>query len=107
MIEKHHIVFKSQGGLDFEMNYKYLTSEEHRGDNGPHKCRKTDLAYKKELQRKLQKALTQKYYSVRDLIEILDLKEKQANRAFRRIEGPKGIKRKDAIKKLMGDRFYL
>ena len=107
MIEKHHIIFKSQQGLDFEMNYKYLTSEEHRGNNGPHMCRKTDLAYKKEMQKNLEKTLIQKYYTTKDLIEILGLKERQANKAFRKIEGPRGIKRKDAIKKLMGDRFYL
>lgn len=31
MLEKHNIVFKSQGGIDFELNYKYLYSEDHRG----------------------------------------------------------------------------
>ena len=44
------VIFKSQGGLDFELNYKRLTPEQHRGDLGPHKCRKTDLRYKRELQ---------------------------------------------------------
>lgn len=49
MLEKHHIVFKSQMGLDFELNYKYLTSEDHRGNEGPHKNREKNLEYKREL----------------------------------------------------------
>lgn len=41
-IEKHHIVFKSQGGLDFDLNYKYLDSNSHRGNLGPHKNKETE-----------------------------------------------------------------
>ena len=43
MLERHHIVYRSQGGLDFEMNYKYLDSNSHRGINGPHRNKETDL----------------------------------------------------------------
>lgn len=108
MIEKHHIVFKSQGGLDFELNYKYLTSEAHRGNKGPHKCRKTDLRYKRELQRKLEKILEKEFYTVEELIKILGLKEKQAYKAFKKInKHPQGMKREDIIYRLMGNRFYL
>ena len=108
MLEKHHIIFKSQGGLDFELNYKRLTPEQHRGSKGPHRCRKTDLRYKRELQRKLEKILTDEFYTVEELIKILGLKERQAYRAFRKIkQHEKGIKREDVIFRLMGNRFYL
>lgn len=108
MIEKHHIVFKSQGGLDFEFNYKYLTSEAHRGDLGPHKCRKTDLRYKRELQEKLEKVLHKDYYQIEELIKILGLKEKQAYKAFRKLQVyKKGYDTQDIIKRLMGGRSYL
>ena len=106
MFEKHHIIYKSQGGLDFELNYKYLTNKEHRGDKGPHKCRETDLRYKLELQEQLEKILTRKYYSVRDLVELLDLKEEQANKAFRKLLKVNGIAREDALRRLMGGRLY-
>jgi hypothetical protein len=108
MLEKHHITFKSQGGLDFELNYKRLTPEQHRGPKGPHRCRKTDLRYKRELQRKLENILTDEFYTVEELIEILGLKERQAYKAFRQVpKHGKGMKREDAIFRLMGNRFYL
>lgn len=106
MIERHHIIFRSQSGLDFELNYKYLTSEDHRGDKGPHKCRETDLKYKTELQTELETLLTQEYYNIKELIDILGLQEKQANKAFKKLMKVNGISREEVIKRLMGGRFY-
>lgn len=106
-LEKHHIVFKKQGGLDFELNYKRLSPEDHRGKYGPHKNRKVDLAYKIEMEAQLRKILTKEYYNIKELIDILGLKEKQANRAFRKLLRPNGIEREKVIYKLMGERFYL
>lgn len=100
------MIFKSQGGLDFELNYKYLTSEEHRGINGPHKCKETDLRYKRELQTKLENLLTKEYYNIKELIDILGLKEVQANRAFRKLLKVNGISREDALRRLLGGRLY-
>ena len=109
MLEKHHIVYRSQGGLDYELNYKYLTSEAHRGLNGPHRNRKTDLKYKRELQQKLEKVLDKEFYTVEELIELLGLKEQQAHKAFKKI--PKnpgmGMKREDVLRRLMGGKLYL
>lgn len=108
MIEKHHIIFKSQMGLDFELNYKYLTSEQHRGNDGPHKCRETDLRYKRELEQTLLDVLVDKYYTVEELIEILGLKGRQAYKAFKKVNKHcEGMKKEDVIFRLMGNRFYL
>ena len=52
-MHKHHIVFRSQGGLDFGLNLIELTQEEHEGDDGPHKNRVRDLELKKRLQNQL------------------------------------------------------
>ena len=102
------MIFKSQGGLDFELNYKRLPSKEHRGKEGPHRNRKTDLRYKKELQLELETILTDRFYTVEELINILGLRKQQAYRAFRKIEQHgKGMKRKDVIFRLLGNRFYL
>lgn len=100
------IIYKSQGGLDFELNYKYLTSEEHRGNKGPHLNKETDLKYKKELQKKLEELLTQEYYNIKELIDLLGLKEKQANRAFRKLLRVDGIDRLTVLKRLMGGMLY-
>lgn len=105
-IEKHHIVFKSQGGLDFDLNYKYLDSNSHRGNLGPHKNKETDLKYKLELQEKLEQLLTKDYYNIKELIDLLGLKEVQANKAFRKLLKVNGIEREDAIRRLLGGRFY-
>lgn len=106
-LEKHHIVFKSQGGLDFDLNYKYLSPEDHRGNYGPHLNRTIDLAYKAEMESKLRSVLKLKRYSINELIDILGLKEKQANKAFRKLLKVDGIEIEDIIFRLMGDRFYL
>lgn len=106
MLEKHHIVFRSQGGLDFELNYKRLNWEDHRGPNGPHMNRETDLKYKRELQRKLFEIFTDDYYTVNEIRKMLGLKKKQA-RVFRKLPyGPDGIKREDVIRRLMGGKLY-
>lgn len=107
-LEKHHIVYKSQGGLDFELNYKYLTSETHRGIKGPHRSRATDLKYKRELQSKLETILTDEYYTIEKITDILGLKVRQAQKAFRKVKKyEKGMKREDVIFRLMGNRNYL
>lgn len=33
--QRHHIVFRSQGGLDIPVNYKYLCPEHHTGNESP------------------------------------------------------------------------
>lgn len=108
MLEKHHIIFKSQGGLDFELNYKYLSSEDHRGNLGPHLNKKVDIIYKKELEQRLNEVLTKTHYTIEELISVLGLRDKQAYRAFRQVRKThKGIKKEDVIKRLLGGRYYL
>ena len=107
MLEKHHIIFKSSGGLDFDLNYKYLTANNHRGNNGPHMNRETNLRYKRELEEKLRQLFTRESYLLSEVIELLGLDIKQAQKAFKRLESVDGIEREDIIYKLLGDRYYL
>ena len=44
----HHIVHRSEGGLDFKLNYKYLCKKHHRSKIGPHRDKVVDLNYKLE-----------------------------------------------------------
>lgn len=106
-LEKHHIVFKSQGGLDFAWNYIFLTPEQHRGDEGPHKCRERDLELKRNMQKNLREILREEEYSLEEIISILGLKRRQAEKAFKRVQRTEGKYRTEhIIKRLMGGRFY-
>lgn len=105
--EKHHIVFKSQGGLDFDLNYKELCFEDHKGNKGPHNCRKVDLKYKVELQRKLESLLDKEYYTEDEVRKLLGLNKKQADMIFKRFKVySEGYKKDEIIRRLMGGRNY-
>lgn len=108
MLERHHIIFKSQGGLDFELNYKDLDPFMHRGDLGPHKDREVDLIYKRELEQNLRAVLPNKSYFIEEVIEILGLDKKQAYKAFKWTKRTsKGMDKEDIIFRLLGNRYYL
>lgn len=105
--ERHHIVFKSQGGLDFELNFKYLCFEHHKGNKSPHCCREIDLKYKVELERKLKKLLDKEFYTEDEIRQLLGLKKKQADKIFRRFRiYPEGYSRDEILRRLMGGRLY-
>lgn len=105
--ERHHIVYKSQGGLDFPLNYVYLCAEHHRGVNGPHKNRKVDLEYKLDMQRRIERILTNDYYKMKDFMELLHINKRQAKvitSDFRLYK--EGYKTIDIIKRIMGGKLY-
>lgn len=105
--ERHHIVYKSQGGLDFPLNYVYLCDEHHRGINGPHKNRKIDLKYKLAMQKKIEELLPNEYYKLKDLIRLLQINQRQAKSMTKNFKLYKeGYKTKDVIKRIMGGVFY-
>ena len=105
--QKHHIVFRSQGGLDYELNYAYLTVEQHIGEKGVHNNREYDLKLKKELQDKLFQIFTDETYTLDEIIDLLKLKRKQAEQAFKRVAYTgAGYASKDIVKRLMGGKFY-
>lgn len=105
--EKHHIIFKSEKGIEFTLNYIYLCSEHHRGKNGPHRNRKIDLTYKLQLQEKLGEILSKEYYSIDELTKLLELNNSQAKTIFKNFKSYKeGYRKTDIIKHLMGGRLY-
>ena len=106
-LEKHHIVFKSQGGLDFAWNYMFLTPEQHRGNEGPHRNRERDLELKRSMQKNLKGILREKDYTLEGIIKTLGLKRKQAEKAFKRVTCRGGkYKTEDIIRRLMGGKLY-
>ncbi len=103
----HHIVHRSEGGLDIELNYKYLCPSHHRGKNGPHHCKETDLKYKLELQNKLFLILEKEYYSFKELISKLNIPNNTLKRITKDLKMYKeGYKKTDVILKIMGGRQY-
>ena len=103
----HHIIHRSEGGLDIKINYKYLCEEHHRGKNGPHHCAEVDLKYKLELQEKLYKLLPKDFYTLRELNVILNLSLNASKRITKDLHLYKeGYKKEDIILSLMGGKLY-
>ena len=66
----HHIIHRSEGGFDIEINYKYLCALHHRGKNGPHQNQFVDLQYKIDMQIINKKNNIE--FSNNDLIKFFD-----------------------------------
>ena len=102
----HHIVHRSEGGLDIEINYKYLCNEHHRGKNGPHSI-EIDLKYKLELQKELLKLLNKNFYTIKELSNTLNFSLNVAKRITKDLRLYKeGYKKEDIILYLMGGTLY-
>ena len=103
-VERHHIVFRSQGGLDFELNYKYLCPEHHKGNN------RIDLIYKWQLQNRLFELFTESYYSIDEISKLLGCKITDLERRFKTLQpDPKTLchyPREKVVRVLMGGRLY-
>ena len=94
--------------MDFPLNYKYLTAEEHRGNKSPHMNREIDLQYKRELEEDLRLILIARYYSLDELIQILSLKPNEAYKAFKQVRDTGfGMDKEDIIFRLLGGKFYI
>jgi hypothetical protein len=106
--EKHHVVFRSQGGLDFELNYKYLCADHHKGNYSPHKNRYVDLCYKKQMQEKLFNIFVGDEYSVAEAAFLIDCKEKDVAKrlkaAPRTASG--NYESETIVRALMGGKLY-
>ena len=99
----HHIVHRSEGGFDIDINYKYLCAFHHRGKDGPHQNIFVDLQDKIEMQTKLYNILPKKYYSPKEISQILGLHNGSLKRLLKNLKRYKeGYKKEDIIFTLMG-----
>lgn len=107
-VERHHIVYRSQGGLDFELNYKDLCAEHHKGNYSPHMNRYVDLTYKRQLQEQLFSIFELPVYSVEEISKILGCKEKDLERRFKtaHINYNGYYDSETVVRVLMGGRLY-
>jgi hypothetical protein len=108
--EEHHIVFRSQASymVKVELNKKLLCPEHHKGNDGPHLNRKTDLKYKLELQKKLFELFSKDYYKAPEIKELLGLRELNMFSFIKILNpvGDKGFARLDIVMRCMGGKLY-
>lgn len=108
--EKHHIVFRSQQkALEHcKINIIELCGECHRGNTGPHKNRKKDLEYKKELQEILFEIFGDKEkYTEKEISMLLEISELATRRLVKTLN--RHIDKytsEDIIRSCMGGRLY-
>ena len=101
--QRHHIVFRSQGGLDIPMNFKYLCPEHHTGKESPHGSRAIDLKYKKEEQDKLFKIFTEDTYTIKQIADLIGYDKRRLEKRFAKVRSKAGsYEREDIIRALMG-----
>lgn len=109
--EIHHIIFRSEASYlsNIPINFKYLCSNCHRGKNGPHMNRHTDIKYKKQLQQNLFQIFESKaYYSEAEIIKKLDISSSEISRMFKGLRRYKeGYKKEDIVALFMGGTLYI
>lgn len=106
--ERHHIVFRSHGGLNIDVNYAYLCTWHHtQGPDAPHRNRATDLRLKLRMQRDLENMLWRETYRIAEIAEIIGTGRRTLARRMRAVPNVQGnYKREEIIKYLMGGKLY-
>ena len=106
-MHKHHIVFRSQRGLDIERNLIDLSYMDHEGKNGPHMNKEVNLKLKRDLQKEYYELFPDNEYSIEEIAILLNKSKKYIEKHFRKVPNFCGVyKRDEIIKKLMGGKFY-
>ena len=108
-LHRHHIIFRSHGGLNIEMNYLYLCPEHHNmSKNSIHRNRAMDLKYKRELQERYFEVFSEDKYNIKEIARILKTTTERIEKRFKKVQtDPDGyMAKEDIIRKLMGGRLY-
>lgn len=106
--EKHHVIYRSQGGLDIKVNFTWLCEEHHRGNSSPHKNRKIDLVYKRQVQEKLFDMFSKKeVYQIKEIAEIIGYDRNRLEKKFKSVPCRAGeYAVEDIVRKLCGGKLY-
>lgn len=108
-LHKHHIIFRSHGGLNIEMNYLHLCPEHHNmSSNSIHRNREMDLKFKRELQERYFKLFCEDKYNIKQIARLLNTTTAHIEKNFKKVQAdPDGyIAKEDIIRKLMGGKLY-
>lgn len=105
---KHHIVFRSQGGMDIKVNYAYLCVYHHEyGPEAVHTCRATDLRLKVCMQRQLESMFSDTEYRIEDIAKSVECSRKKLQAAMKAVHHRNGTyRREDIIRFFMGGKLY-
>lgn len=111
MLEKHHIVFRSQGGMDYSLNLIQLPSSFHKGSQGPHNNREIDLLFKRYLQDELFYLFQEEQYTFEQIVRLVSPHNKKSkdilSKQFNKVKNYGGkYKKNDIIRRLMGGKLY-
>ena len=72
MGQQHHIVFRSQGGMNIDINYAYLCPAHHTGTKAAvHNNREFDLKLKRNMQEELFRRFTDDEYTIEQVAKII------------------------------------
>lgn len=106
--EKHHIVFRSQGGLDIRMNYAFLCPEHHRGNEGPHRNKAFNTKLKQREQAELESIFEKgRRYKIKEIAEAIGYDRNRLEKKFEKVRSYCGeYEAEDIIRKIMGGRLY-
>lgn len=105
--DRHHVIHKSEGGIETPLNYVYLCEEHHRGKFGPHANQEVDRYYKLRLQRLLEDTFSEKFYTAMEIRKICQLSNSSMKKFMSQTRLHKeGYDRNDIIYFIMGGSCY-
>lgn len=106
--QKHHIVFRSQGGMNIRLNFAYLCAEHHTdGPEAVHNNRTLDLELKIRLQRELEVLFREDCYCIGEIAAAVGYDRRRLAKRMCKVPAKAGrIRREDIIRFFMGGRFY-
>lgn len=104
----HHIVFKSQGGMNIELNYAWLCNEHHtQGEGAVHRCRSFDLLLKIRVQRRLESLFREPEYGIPEVAKLVGCDRRRLAMRMRKVPKKCGkYMREDIIRFFMGGKLY-
>lgn len=104
----HHIIFRSHGGMNIELNYAWLCADHHTVlPDSVHRCRAFDLLLKTRLQRNLEELFREPEYGVSKIAKLVGYDRRRLACRMKRVPKHCGkYRREDVITFFMGGKLY-
>ena len=115
-MDKHHIVFKSQGGVNHRYNLIQMPHGFHIGSRGPHRNHELDIKLKKLQQEQLFRLFGEhKLYTLEAVFALIHPERKKDRRKIEKalqwkaagwMEGKPLYEAEEIVRTLMGGRLF-
>ena len=109
--QAHHVIFKSQARYmsHIPLNISYLCIKHHtESPSGIHHNSEMNLRYKQDLELKLKLMFTKKFYTYREIRDLLECSDNSTKAVIKTLPKYKeGINTEELIRHMMGGRSYL